>query len=508
MPVTIPISRATLLPLLLLGALAPTAAPAQAQDRADQWAPVRAVIREAMEERKVPSVAIAVSRNGTIVWEEGFGLADVERRVPATPGTPYSLASISKPITATALMRLVEEGRIDLDRPIEEYLAGVKLTGLAGATSDATVRRVLSHTAGLPLHYEFFYAGDPYPRRPTDEGIARYGVLVNPPGSAYEYSNLGYGILERAIERVTGRDYADVVEEMVFEPLGMENSEANEGTDMAGAAVRYDAEGRRIVAYDFDHRGGSAVFSSVRDLIRFGNFHIGRAPRGTPSILSDATRALMQRAHTPDSVPAGYGLGWQVTPDAHGYRRISHSGGMPGVSTILHTYPEAGLVVAVVTNKSDPVAFRAALEAAAVALPRFAEGYRREQAEQAAREKVLGEPARFAPPAELLGRWEGTVRTYEGTVPLALEFQPDGDVHVKLGEQLESLLNFTSYRNGQLTGRFAATVPTPETSRRAHQVLLNVRLRNGVLAGQASAITLDAPVYFALSSYVELRRAP
>lgn len=505
---TRPQLRASLALLAIAAALAPAATPLHAQARPDQWEPVRVVIREAIQERGVPSVAIAVSRNGSIVWEEGFGFADVERRVPATPSTPYSLASISKPITATALMQLVEAGRIDLDRPIEEYLAGVKLTGLAGATSDATVRRVLSHTAGLPLHYEFFYAGDPYPRRQTDEGIARYGVLVNPPGSVYEYSNLGYGILERALERVTGRDYADVVEETVFEPLGMEDSEVNEGTDMEGAAVRYDAEGRRIVAYDFDHRGGSAVFSSVRDLIRFGNFHIGRAPRGTPRILSDATRALMQRAHTPGSLPAGYGLGWQVTPDAHGYRRISHSGGMPGVSTILHTYPEAGLVVAVVTNMSDRVAFLAALEAAAAALPRFAEGYRREQAEQAARADVLGEPAPFAPPAELLGRWEGTLRTYEGTVPLALEFQRDGDVHVKLGDQLESLLNFASYRNGQLTGRFAATVPTPETSRRAHEVMLNVRLRNGVLSGQASALTPNAPVYFALSSYVELRRAP
>lgn len=503
MPVTHSIPGARLLPLALLASFA-GAAPLPAQDR---WEPVRAVIREAMEERDVPSVAIAVSKDGKILWEEGFGWADVENRVAATPTTPYSLASISKPITATAFMQLVEDGKVDLDRPIEDYLGGVKLTGRAGRTSDATVRRVLSHTAGLPLHYEFFYEGESHPRRTTDEGIAHYGVLVNPPGAVYEYSNLGYGIIDRAIERVTGRDYDEVLEETVFEPLGMENSSVNLGRDVAGTAVRYDAQNRRIPAYDFDHRGGSAVYSSVRDLVRFGNFHIGLAPRGTEEILSDATRALMQRAHTPDSLPSGYGLGWQITPDAYGYRRVSHSGGMPGVSTILHTYPEAGLVVAVVTNKSDRVAFLAALEAAAVALPGFGEPYHRELAQQAARADVLGEPAPFAPPAELRGRWEGTVRTYEGEVPITLDFQPDGDVHVRLGDQLESLLNGTSYRDGQLVGQFAATIPTPEARRHPHDVLLNVRLRDGALSGQASAVATDPEAYFALTSYVELRRA-
>lgn len=97
---------------------------------------------------KLASIAVAVAHGGKIIWEESFGWADREKMIAATPQTMYSLASISKPITATGLMTLVERGAIDLDKPANEYLGTGKLTGHAGEATGATVRRVLSHTAG------------------------------------------------------------------------------------------------------------------------------------------------------------------------------------------------------------------------------------------------------------------------------------------------------------------------------------------------------------------------
>ena len=120
---------------------------------------VRARIRFLVDSSKVPSISLAVARDGRIVWEESFGYADLERQIKATPATLYSMASISKPIAATGIMKLVEQGRIDLDRPANDYLGNGKITGLAGDAAGATVRRLLSHTAGLPLHYRFFYEG-------------------------------------------------------------------------------------------------------------------------------------------------------------------------------------------------------------------------------------------------------------------------------------------------------------------------------------------------------------
>src|SRR5207247_8662407 len=118
----------------------------------DQFALVRGAMHRLVDSMGSPSVAVAVAKEGRIVWEDAIGWANREKRIPATASTIYPLASISKPITATGLMVLVERGLVDLDRPINAYLGTVRLTGLGGDTTGATVRRVLGHTAGLRLH--------------------------------------------------------------------------------------------------------------------------------------------------------------------------------------------------------------------------------------------------------------------------------------------------------------------------------------------------------------------
>ena len=143
---------------------------------------------------------MAVARDGQIVWEQGFGWADRENRVAANEHTMYSLASISKPITATGLAVLLERGKIELDKPINDYLGEAKLKSPAFSNvTDATVRRVANHSAGLPLHYQFFYADEPYHRPAMDETIRRYGNLVTAPGERFQYSNLGYGVIDYVI---------------------------------------------------------------------------------------------------------------------------------------------------------------------------------------------------------------------------------------------------------------------------------------------------------------------
>src|SRR5207245_1516081 len=146
--------------------------------RPDRFDGVRGAIHRLLDSASAPSLAVAVAKDGRILWEEAFGWQDREKQVPATVNTMYSLASISKPITATGLMVLVERGKVDLDHPTNDYLGLGKLSGLAGDAPGATVRRVLSHTAGLPLHYQFFYANGGYGAPTMDETIARYGILV------------------------------------------------------------------------------------------------------------------------------------------------------------------------------------------------------------------------------------------------------------------------------------------------------------------------------------------
>ena len=196
---------------------------------ADQFDSVRAFIRRQMVETSAPSLAVAVARDGKILWEEGFGWADREKRIAATEHTLYSLASISKPITATGLMVLVQAGKIDLDRPVNDYLGDAKLRARVGDAAQATVRRVANHTSGLPLHYQFFYADEPYRRPSMDETILRYGNLVTVPGEKYEYSNLGFGILDYVIARTSGRPYEDFMRQEVFQKLGLTHTSVGIG---------------------------------------------------------------------------------------------------------------------------------------------------------------------------------------------------------------------------------------------------------------------------------------
>jgi CubicO group peptidase (beta-lactamase class C family) len=183
-------------------------------------------IQQSMRERGIPSLAIAVSQGDTILWEEGVGWADREQHILATPHTLYSLGSLSKPITATALMRLCERQQIDLETPINNYLGINTLQAWCGKSEDATVRRVANHTAGLPLHYQFFYDDEPERPPPIDITLQRYGQLVTQPGERFLYSNMGYGLFSHIIASLSHTSFADFLRDEIFLPLGMQHATA------------------------------------------------------------------------------------------------------------------------------------------------------------------------------------------------------------------------------------------------------------------------------------------
>jgi CubicO group peptidase (beta-lactamase class C family) len=239
--------------------------PAQSKPQSEASAPynfdsIRIYVRNAMKRKKdrvFPSLAIAVAKDGKIIWEEGFGWADVKKKIRATPDTMYSLASISKPVTATGVLRLVQEGKVDLDRPINDYLGNQGVTALAGNARDATVRRVLSHKSGLPEYVHFFYEDEDYTPLSADETIAHYGILVNPPGDVFCYSNLGFGILGDLIARVSNTTYASYMQSEVFTPLGMTHTSVGITRQLQGyaAMAALYAKGRLRLNEEFPHEG-------------------------------------------------------------------------------------------------------------------------------------------------------------------------------------------------------------------------------------------------------------
>jgi CubicO group peptidase (beta-lactamase class C family) len=151
----------------------------------------RTKTRKILADGAAPSMAVAVARNGQIVWSEAFGFADREARVPATVDTPYSIASLTKPFTATALMILAERQQVALDTPLDRYLGPLNRPGVS-APGEVTLRRVLGHVGGFPIHFQYFF--DDHPERPSSfaDTMRCYGTEIRKPGGGYTYSSLGY----------------------------------------------------------------------------------------------------------------------------------------------------------------------------------------------------------------------------------------------------------------------------------------------------------------------------
>ena len=468
----------------------------------DQFQAVRAFIRKQMTERAVPSVAVAVARNGRVVWEEAFGWADRENRIAATPHTVYSLASISKPVTATALMILKERGKVDLDRPVNDYLGEAKIKVRVGNPADATVRRVANHTSGLPLHYQFFYEDEPYRAPSRDETIRRYANSVTAPGEKYQYSNLGYGILDYVIARASGKDYAEFMRTEVFQPLGLTHMSVDIAPGLEKQqAIRYGADGLPIPFYAFDHPGGSAVYASAHDLLRFAMFHLKAHLPDQKPILSDQTIEEMQRP-TAESSPAGsgagYGIGWSTGMYPGNHATVAHSGGMGGVATSLRLFPQDKIAIVVLTNSSSPAPHLISEEIVALLMPDAA---RKPAAQNPSPEPVL------KPDGELIGVWRGAVHTYKAEIPFTMEIKADGDIHTRLGDQLRTLLNRADFRDGYLTGQMMGDIGTEDANRTRYLLTLSLKLRGGLLNGAMTAQSLPGKrVGNALTQWVELKK--
>lgn len=467
---------------------------AQAKDR---FEPVREFIAGQMAEGGVTGVAVAISQRGRIVWEQGFGWADKENRVAATEHTLFSLASISKPITATGLMTLVQAGKLDLDRPANDYLGNAQLTARVGDARDATVRTVANHSSGLPTHYHLVFEDEGFRRQSFDEILAHYGNLVRAPGEGFEYSNLGYGVLDHIISRVSGKSYADFMSGEVFAPLGLTNMSVDIGPRHEGnVAVRYSEDGMPLPFYDSDHPGASAIYGSAHDLIRFAMFHLKDHLRDQRPILSDSAIDEMQRITFRENATSAYAVAWNLVDRPGGYRTVEHGGGMPGVGVVLLLLPAQDIAVAVLTNHRQGRHRAIADQILEVVLPKWQPKPKQER----------GPDVAFVPPAPLQGKWQGVLHTHRSDLPLSIEFLPSGDVHAGLQGQHQSVVKHARFTDGVFEGSLAAQLDTPEVIRWGPGAIdLALKLRDDVLNGSAQAWA-ENPRSGVLSYWVELRK--
>lgn len=312
-------------------------------DSVDTW------LQREMQERRIPGLALAIVHRGEVLRERGYGLASVENDVPATPATRFALASLTKQFTATGIMMLIEDGRVELDAPISNYL-----TDAPAYWAGVTVRHLLTHTSGLPpMGREFSGAtgrGGIYNRIRVSTAEAYAAALADTlhsaPGDRYAYSDVGYFLLGMITERVSGMPWRTFMQQRIFEPLGMHDTFILDPVgvhhDIArGYTLRNDTLIHLHRPWAFEQPSHFGIFSNVRDLVRwdvalYDDTLVGEASR----------RAMWTPVTLADGSTHPYGFGWEVLR-ADGRLILRHTG---VTGTEIVRLPEDGVTVIVLTN--------------------------------------------------------------------------------------------------------------------------------------------------------------
>ena len=326
---------------------------------ADAW------LERQMLEELIPGASIALVRGQALIWSAGYGYADREGAVPATPQTAYSVCSISKLFTSVAVMTLVEDGRMDLDAPLAEYVPELDLPAAGDVIAEPiTVRGALSHAAGLPREGATpYWVEVDFPDRDTLlEGLSQQARLYTP-FDTWQYSNLGMSLLGEAVERVSGEAYDSYVRGAVLEPLGLDAVTTDlpmnaDGGRFAAGYWMHDAEGgrERVAPYTLNAVAPAAGFAaSVSDLARFASWQFALLDSGDGPVLDRAALREMHRVqwadpNDPDSPM--WGLGFQHSR-LDGDAVLGHGGYCPGYRADFRMRLPDRIAVAAMVNAND-----------------------------------------------------------------------------------------------------------------------------------------------------------
>jgi CubicO group peptidase (beta-lactamase class C family) len=328
--------------------------PAHAQDNSfppQRRTQIEKAVSAFMTANSVPGISIAIVQNGQPAWSAGFGMADVEDSAPATSSTLYRLGSISKSITAVAILQLYERGKLDLDAPVQNYCPA-----FPQKDSPITSRQLLGHLSGI-RHYNNDGKGDV----PDDsarhfasmeESLQLFASdpLLSKPGTQFHYSTYGYTLLGCVLEGAASQKYVDFVTENVFRPAAMEHTQPDDYFAIVPHRTRWyhrDKTGavRNAGVLDSSYKiPGGGLISSADDMANFETAILA------DKLLKRRTRDLMWAVVEPtEAKPSHYALGWFVT-DKFGIHTAGHSGGQQGTDTDFVLAPDRRTGVVVLAN--------------------------------------------------------------------------------------------------------------------------------------------------------------
>ncbi len=300
---------------------------------------------------KMPGVQVAVAVNGKIVWSEAFGYADLEHRTPVTAASQFRIGSVSKPLTAASVALLYEQGKLDLDVPVQRYVPSFPDKGYP-----ITTRELAGHLAGI-RHYkdDEFLSNRHYATVLAGLAIFQGDSLLFQPGTRFSYSSYGWNLISAVVEAASGDNFLHYMSLHVFRPLGMTHTAPDRADSLMPDRTHFydaDSEGGGFhvsppVDNSYKWAGGGFV-STAEDLVTFGSALL------EPGFLKAETlNLLFTSQHTTSGEPTGYGVGWFIGSDSLGHRWVYHGGGSVGGTAAFGLDRDSHVVVAILANLSD-----------------------------------------------------------------------------------------------------------------------------------------------------------
>ena len=317
----------------------------------------RTLLQALVDSSRVSGLSVAVSVDGEVVWAEGFGYADLENRTPVTPLTKFRVGSIAKSITSTGLALLYEQGKVDLDAPIQKYVPY-----FPQKPWPITLRELGGHLGGIrtynyanydPAKNEFV-GSTHYASVKDAMNIFMNDPLDHQPGTKYLYTTWGFVTISAAMEGISGQDYLSYINDRIIVPLKLQNTVPEYNEEVIPYRSRYymrNEDGKLVntpYVDNSDKWSAGGWLSTPTDLVRLGSALIG------PNLLKDSTKKIWWTSQkNADGSLTNYGIGFTVGKDFDGHRTVSHGGGSVGGTTAWVMYPDDGVVVAAIVNMSE-----------------------------------------------------------------------------------------------------------------------------------------------------------
>ena len=415
----------------------------------------------------------------------GVWLGEPGNRQKATAHTPFGLASLTKPFTATVIMTLVAEGKLSLDQPANKYLGASKLTGTNGRVEVATVRRLGAHCSGLPGMYESFEMAQARLRPTPTQLLAAYGRLAYPPGTWYEYSNIGYAALHAMASELTHQDFGALLQERVLGPLGLEDSFfGSDAARVTSGATRYDPLGHPIPHYITSTPASGEMYASAHDLANFLLFNMAKGQQ-RKSILSSQELDEVHRSVFQGASGIASTFGWFSGHTASGVPYFLKTGGDPGVANRMCFIPSRNLGCVVVTNQSNAAELAYSVCDDLIAAAHLPD-WRQPQED-------CGFPSTpFVATPSFLGRWRGTLTDGGADSSVQLNVMSNKEASLAIGAGAAAPITALHAEGIAMAGLSTGHILSPDALR-AGATALQIKLlpQHGRLVGRIFAVAGD-----------------